>query len=91
MRAFDDDVSYTRIIDPAPPTDELALPAPGDQPQLVWRPRLGDQQAYPLAGRITRWAGTRATTSCWPAQPSPRATRRCASKPSASCWRIRAA
>ena len=54
MRAFDDEVSYTRIIDPAPQADEMALPAPGDQPQLVWRPRLGDQQAYPLTGRITK-------------------------------------
>ena len=54
MRAFDDEVSYTRIIDPAPQADEMALLAPGEQPQLVWRPRLGDQQAYPLTGRITK-------------------------------------
>ena len=54
MRAYDDEVSYTRIIDPAPQADEMALPAPGEQPQLVWRPRLGDQQAYPLTGRITK-------------------------------------
>jgi pSer/pThr/pTyr-binding forkhead associated (FHA) protein len=54
MRAHDDDVSYTRIIDPAPTVSELPLPARAEHPQLVWRPRLGEQQAYPLTGRTTR-------------------------------------
>jgi pSer/pThr/pTyr-binding forkhead associated (FHA) protein len=54
MRAYDDDVSYTRIIDPAPAAEDLPLPAPAAQPQLVWRPKLGDQQAYLLENRITK-------------------------------------
>jgi hypothetical protein len=54
MRAFDDDVSYTRIIEPATPTDDVPLPAETEHPQLVWRPRLGDQQAYELSQRVTR-------------------------------------
>ncbi len=29
-------------------------PEKAEQPQLVWRPRLGEQQAYPLTGRITK-------------------------------------
>ena len=54
MRAFDDEVSYTRIIDPAPQADEMALPAPGRAAAAGCRPRLGDQQAYPLTGRVTK-------------------------------------
>jgi sulfur carrier protein ThiS len=54
MHAFDDEVSYTRIIDPAPAGDELAIPARGDRPLLVWRPRLGEDQNYELSDRMTR-------------------------------------
>ena len=54
MHSFDDDVSYTRIIEPADTADDLAMPPRGDQPLLVWRPRLGDDQTYQLAGRVTR-------------------------------------
>jgi predicted component of type VI protein secretion system len=54
MHAHDDDVSYTRIIDPAPAGDDLALPAPADQPSLVWRPRLGEDQTYALDRRLTK-------------------------------------
>jgi hypothetical protein len=54
MHAHDEDASYTRIIDPTPTIDELPPPAKGEHPQLVWRPRLGEQQAYELTGRITR-------------------------------------
>jgi hypothetical protein len=54
MHSFDDDVSYTRIIEPADTGDDLAMPPRGDQPLLVWRPRLGDDQTYQLGGRVTR-------------------------------------
>src|SRR5437763_3396267 len=54
MHAHDDDVSYTRIIDPAPAGEDLALPVPGDQPSLVWRPRLGEDQIYALDRRLTK-------------------------------------
>src|SRR5438552_13712076 len=54
MHAYDEDPSYTRIIDPAPAGDDLAVPAPGELPSLVWRPRLGEDQAYPLGRRLTK-------------------------------------
>ena len=54
MHSFDDDVSYTRIIEPADTGDDLARPPGGEQPTLVWRPRLGDDQTYQLSGRVTR-------------------------------------
>ena len=50
MHAHDDEVSYTRIIDPAPSGDELPLPPRGERPALVWRPRLGEDTSYELAG-----------------------------------------
>ena len=54
MHAHDDDVSYTRIIEPASTIDDVPPPTPIEHPQLVWRPRLGEQQAYPLTSRLTR-------------------------------------
>jgi sulfur carrier protein ThiS len=54
MHLHDDDVSYTRIIEPDTAGDDLAPPPPGEVPALVWRPRLGDDQSYPLEGRMTR-------------------------------------
>ena len=46
MHAFDDEVSYTRIIDPEPAGDDLLVPAKGERPSLVWIVRL---VATPLA------------------------------------------
>ena len=54
MHAFDDEVSYTRIIDPEPAGDDLVIPAKGERPSLVWRPRLGEDQTYELSGRLTK-------------------------------------
>jgi len=54
VHAFDDEVSYTRIIDPAPAVEDIPPPARGELPQLVWRPRLGEQVAYELSSRVTR-------------------------------------
>src|SRR4051812_44780872 len=54
MHAHDEDVSYTRIIEPTPTVDDLPPLERADHPQLVWRPRLGEQVAYPLTGRMTR-------------------------------------
>ena len=51
MHAFDDVVSYTRIIDPEPAGEDLVIPAKGERPSLVWRPRLGEDQTYELSGR----------------------------------------
>ena len=59
MHAFDDEVSYTRIIDPEP-AGEDPEPAGEDlilaqaRPSLVWRPRLGEDQTYELSGRLTK-------------------------------------
>jgi pSer/pThr/pTyr-binding forkhead associated (FHA) protein len=54
MHAFDDEVSYTRIIDPEPAGEDLVIPAKGERPSLVWRPRLGEDQTYELSGRLTK-------------------------------------
>ena len=54
MHAFDEDVSYTRIIDPAPAGEDLAVPPRGENPTLVWRPRLGEDQNYVLDRRLTK-------------------------------------
>src|SRR6478672_9271367 len=54
MHAFDDEVSYTRITDPEPAGDDLVVPAKGERPSLVWRPRLGEDQTYELSGRLTK-------------------------------------
>jgi pSer/pThr/pTyr-binding forkhead associated (FHA) protein len=47
----DDQPSFTRIIEPA---SAGAAPQPvtaGPHPILVWRPKLGDEQAFPLEHR----------------------------------------
>ena len=47
----DDQPSFTRIIEPA---SAGAAPQPvtaGQHPTLVWRPKLGDEQAFPLEHR----------------------------------------
>jgi pSer/pThr/pTyr-binding forkhead associated (FHA) protein len=47
----DDQPSFTRIIEPASPA---AAPQPvpaGAHPALVWRPKLGEEQAFPLEHR----------------------------------------
>jgi pSer/pThr/pTyr-binding forkhead associated (FHA) protein len=47
----DDQPSFTRIIEP---TSAGAAPQPvaaGRHPTLVWRPKLGDEQAFPLEHR----------------------------------------
>lgn len=47
----DDQPSYTRIIEPASPGDApRAVPA-GAHPALVWRPKLGGEQTFPLEHR----------------------------------------
>ncbi len=47
----DDQPSYTRIIEPAPPGSAPQPVAAGEHPTLVWRPKLGDEQAFPLEHR----------------------------------------
>jgi pSer/pThr/pTyr-binding forkhead associated (FHA) protein len=54
VHAFDDEVSYTRIIDPTPAAEEIPPLTPGEKPQLVWQPRLGEQVAYELTARMTK-------------------------------------
>jgi len=47
----DDQPSFTRIIEPASQgAAPRAVPA-GAHPALIWRPKLGDEQAFPLEHR----------------------------------------
>jgi pSer/pThr/pTyr-binding forkhead associated (FHA) protein len=47
----DDQPSFTRIIQPvSPEAPPLSVPA-GAHPTLVWRPKLGGEQAFPLENR----------------------------------------
>jgi pSer/pThr/pTyr-binding forkhead associated (FHA) protein len=47
----DDQPSFTRIIEPAPAGAAPQPVAAGHHPTLVWRPKLGDEQAFPLEHR----------------------------------------
>jgi pSer/pThr/pTyr-binding forkhead associated (FHA) protein len=47
----DDQPSFTRIIEPAPAGSAPRPVSAGEHPTLVWRPKLGDEQAFPLAHR----------------------------------------
>jgi pSer/pThr/pTyr-binding forkhead associated (FHA) protein len=47
----DDQPSFTRIIEPASAGAAPQPIAAGEHPTLVWRPKLGDEQAFPLAHR----------------------------------------
>jgi pSer/pThr/pTyr-binding forkhead associated (FHA) protein len=47
-----EDDNFTRIVGPpAPSADAARMPAPGERPALVWRPRLGEEHAFALDGR----------------------------------------
>jgi pSer/pThr/pTyr-binding forkhead associated (FHA) protein len=48
---MDDQPSYTRIIEPVSPGAVPAAVPAGAHPALVWRPKLSDEQAFPLEGR----------------------------------------
>ena len=54
MHAFDDEVSYTRIIDPAPAGDDLAIPPRGERPR--WSGARGWAKIRPTScpTRMTR-------------------------------------
>ncbi|MGZ4482333.1 MAG: FHA domain-containing protein [Gaiellales bacterium] len=54
MHAYDEDVSYTRIIEEPATGEEPPLPRASEHPMIVWRPRLGEEQVYELSSRITR-------------------------------------
>ena len=54
MHAFDDEVSYTRIIDPAPAGDELAMPAPRRPAPAGLAPAAGRGAGIQLTGRMTK-------------------------------------
>lgn len=47
----DDQPSFTRIIEPVSPGAAPQPVAAGQHPTLVWRPKLGDEQAFPLEHR----------------------------------------
>ena len=47
----DDQPSFTRIIEPASAGSAPQPVAAGEHPTLVWRPKLGDEQAFPLEHR----------------------------------------
>jgi pSer/pThr/pTyr-binding forkhead associated (FHA) protein len=50
----DDQPSYTRIIQTGDGVAPPPVAAPGEHPALVWRPRLGEEERFDLAGRTTR-------------------------------------
>ena len=54
MSDEDDDVTYTRILGPldAPPTGGET--AARDQPALVWQPKNGAEQVFPLEHRLMK-------------------------------------
>lgn len=47
----DDQPSFTRIIEPVSAGAAPQPIAAGEHPTLVWRPKLGDEQAFPLEHR----------------------------------------
>jgi len=47
----DDQPSFTRIIEPAAAGTAPQPVRAGEHPTLVWRPKLGDEQAFPLEHR----------------------------------------
>ena len=47
----DDQPSFTRIIEPAAAGTAPQPVSAGEHPTLVWRPKLGDEQAFPLEHR----------------------------------------
>ena len=47
----DDQPSFTRIIEPAPAGTAPQPVSAGEHPTLVWRPKLGEEQALPLEHR----------------------------------------
>jgi pSer/pThr/pTyr-binding forkhead associated (FHA) protein len=50
----EDQPSYTRIIQTGDGVAPPPVAAPGEHPALVWRPRLGEEERFDLAGRATR-------------------------------------
>lgn len=50
----DDQASYTRIIQTGDGAAPPPAATPGEHPALVWRPRLGEEERFDLAGRSTR-------------------------------------
>jgi pSer/pThr/pTyr-binding forkhead associated (FHA) protein len=47
----DDQPSFTRIIEPVSQADAPRPVPAGAHPALVWRPKLGDEQTFPLEHR----------------------------------------
>ncbi len=54
MSDEDDDVTYTRILGPldTPPAEGNRVSV--DQPALVWRPKNGEEQVFPLEHRLMK-------------------------------------
>jgi len=50
----EDDVTYTRIIGPPGEPDAPPPPERLVHPALVWRPKLGEEQVFPLESRVMR-------------------------------------
>ena len=50
----EDQPSYTRIIQTGDGVAPPPVAAPGENPALVWRPRLGEEERFDLAERATR-------------------------------------
>src|SRR5690348_3762832 len=50
----DDDVTYTRILGPVEEPPATAATAGHEHPTLVWKPKLGEEQAFEIAHRVMR-------------------------------------
>ena len=54
MRDDDDDVTYTRILDPIEQPPAAAAGAPREHPMIVWKPKLGEEQEFEVVHQLMR-------------------------------------
>jgi len=54
VRDDDDDVTYTRILEPIEQPPAAAAGAAREHPMPVWKPKLGDDQAFEVTHRVMR-------------------------------------
>ena len=54
MHDDDDDVTYTRILDPIEQPPAVAAEGGREHPTLVWKPKLGEEQPFPIEHRVMR-------------------------------------
>jgi pSer/pThr/pTyr-binding forkhead associated (FHA) protein len=54
MHDDDDDVTYTRILEPIEQPPAAPAGVASEHPMLVWKPKLGDDQVFEIAHRVMR-------------------------------------